>query len=39
MDLALWQFEVEAFEDLAAIDIDVKVLDLKHYAVSLIPWH
>ena len=35
MDLALGQLEVEAFQDLAAIDIDVKVLDLKHYDFSL----
>ena len=38
MDLALGQLEVEAFQDLAAIDIDVKVLDLKHYDVSLTRW-
>ena len=31
----LGSVEVETFEDLAAIDIDVKVLDLKHYDVSL----
>ena len=37
--LARGQREVEAFEDLAAIDIDVKVLDLKHYDSSLILWH
>ena len=37
--LAGRQREVEAFEDLAAIDIDVKVLDLKHYDSSLILWH
>ena len=30
-DLACGQREVETFKDLAAIDIDVKVLDLKHY--------
>jgi hypothetical protein len=34
----LRQSEVEAFQDLAAIDIDVEVLDLKHYDSSLIPW-
>ena len=35
MHLAGGQREVETFQDLAAIDIDVKVLDLKHYDVSL----
>ena len=37
--LATRQFEVEAFQDLAAIDIDVQILDLKHYDVFLTLWH
>ena len=36
MHLAGREREVETFEDLAAIDIDVQVLDLKHYDSSLI---
>ena len=39
MHLAGRQGEVEAFQDLAAIDIDVKVLDLKHYDSSPSLWH
>jgi hypothetical protein len=37
--LAPGQREVEAFQDLAAVDIGVKVLNLKHYDFFLILWH
>jgi hypothetical protein len=39
MDLALGEFEVEAFQDLTAIDIDVKILNFEHYDASLTRWH
>ena len=39
MHLAGGQREAETFQDLAAIDIDVKVLDLKHSFDFLTLWH
>jgi hypothetical protein len=37
--LACRQIEVEPFQDLAAIDIDVQIIDFEHYDISLNPWH
>jgi hypothetical protein len=35
--LTLGQLEVESLQDLTAIDIDVQILDPKHYDFSLSP--